>query len=136
LSQERRLRSNIQQTTADLERAKAIVADPSKAEVAQYYETDIKKYVEADLPKHKAELEVVEQRKIDLKESVITEEKFVKLIENAVNYIGDLQDLAQIDEILTKFYSNFVILDKSVSVITFNHEWYDVLNPAWLSITV
>ncbi len=113
LSQERRLRSNIQQTKSDLERAKALVADPAKAEVAKYYESDIKKWVEVDLPKYDAELKVVKQKTADLKESVVSEEKFVKLIENAVNYIGDLQDLAQLDEILTKFYSNFVVLDKS-----------------------
>jgi hypothetical protein len=63
LSQERRLLSNIQQTKADSERAKAIVADPAKSKVAKYYEADIKKYIEVDLPRYRAELEVVEKRK-------------------------------------------------------------------------
>jgi site-specific DNA recombinase len=132
LSQERRLRANLQQTKEDLKRAKDIVANKDKADVAKYYEADIKKFVETDIPKFTQELEKVEERKEGLKEAVISEEKFLKLVKKAVDYIGELEDLPQIDEILTKFYSNFVIKDKSVSVITFNQEWYDVLNPVWL----
>jgi hypothetical protein len=103
-------------------------------DVAKYYESDIKRYVEVDMPKYESELVSLEKRKLGLKESIFTEEKFLKLVADLVNYIGDLQDLAQLDEILSKFYSNFVILNKSVSVITFNEEWYNVLNPAWLEI--
>jgi hypothetical protein len=110
------------------------VADKDKADVAKYYEADIKKFMETDIPKFTQELEKVEERKEGLKEAVISEEKFLKLVKKAVDYIGEIEDLPQLDEILTKFYSNFIILNKSVSVITFNQEWYDVLNPVWLSI--
>jgi len=37
-------------------------------------------------------------------------------------------------ELLEKFYSNFVVNDKTVSVIEFNPEWYEVLNPTWLAL--
>lgn len=134
LSQERRLRANLQQTKEDLKRAKDIVADKDKVDVAKYYEADIKKFMETDIPKFTQELEKVEERKEGLKEAVISEEKFLKLVKKAVDYIGEIEDLPQLDEILTKFYSNFIILNKSVSVITFNQEWYDVLNPVWLGM--
>lgn len=134
LSVERRTRANLQQTKQDLERAKVVVADPNKKEVAQYYQDDIKRYVEVDMPKYEHELAEVEQQKKRLNQSVVSEEKFLKLMENVVDYIGEIQDLEQLDEILGKFYSNFVIKNHSVSVITFSTEWYDVLNPAWLAV--
>ena len=126
LSQERRLRANLQQTRADLQRAKDVIADPSKADIAKYYESDIKRWVETDIPKYETKLVSLEKRKLGLKESIVTEEKFLKLVKDLVKYIGDLQDLAQLDEILSRIHSNFVILDKSISVITFNEEWYNV----------
>jgi hypothetical protein len=55
-------------------------------------------------------------------------------MQTIVDYICNLKDLEQINEILEKFYSNFTVKDKSVSVIEFNPEWYGVLNPAWLSV--
>ena len=134
LSTERRARANLQQTKQDLTRAKDVVADPAKEEVAQYYKDDIKRYVEVDIPKYEQELAKVEQQKQQLVQSVVSEEEFLKLMENVVDYIGEIQDLEQLDEILGKFYSNFVIKDHSVSVITFSTEWYDVLNPAWLGM--
>ena len=134
LSQERRIRANKQQTEADLERAKSVIADPSKADVAEYYTADIKKYIEVELPQYERELIEVKRKQGDLKQSLLSEEKFLKLIKNAVNYIGQLKDLDQINEILEMFYSNFIILDKSVSVITFQQEWYDALNPTWLAL--
>jgi DNA invertase Pin-like site-specific DNA recombinase len=132
LSQERRVRANKQHTEADLERAKNVIADPDKADVAEYYKADIKKYIEVELPQYERELTEVKRKQGDLKQSLLTEEKFFKLIENSVDYLSKLDDLDQINEILEKFYSNFTILDKAVSVITFNPEWYDVLNPTWL----
>jgi site-specific DNA recombinase len=135
LSQERRIRANTQQTEADLERAKSVVADPNKVDVAEYYQADIKKYIEVELPKYGKELAEVKRRQQHLKASLVSEEKFLKLMKNIVNYFGDLEDLDQINELLQKFYSNFVVKDRSVSVITFNPEWYDVLNPAWLVST-
>ena len=134
LSQERRVRANKQQTEADLERAKTVVADPAKADIAEYYQADIKKYVEVELPKYKQELADVKQKQTLLKDSVVSEEKFLKLMQTIVDYICNLKDLEQINEILEKFYSNFVVKDKAVSVIEFNQEWYDVLNPAWLGM--
>lgn len=134
LSQERRVRANIQQTEADLERTKIVVADPAKADIAEYYQADIKKYVEVELPKYKQELADVKQKQTLLKDSVVSEEKFLKLMQTIVDYFCNLKDLEQINEILEKFYSNFVVKDKAVSVIEFNQEWYDVLNPAWLGI--
>jgi DNA invertase Pin-like site-specific DNA recombinase len=134
LSQERRLRADLQNAKADLQKAKDVVADPSKADVAKYYEADIKKYIETEIPKYTKELAELERRKEGVKQSIYSEEKFLKLIAEAVNYIGELLDLEQIDEILQKFYSNFIVLDKAVSVITFNQEWYDVLNPVWLGM--
>lgn len=98
--------------------------------VRQVLEQDM----ETDIPKFTQELEKVEERKEGLKEAVISQEKFLKLVKKAVDYIGEIEDLPQLDEILTKFYSNFIILNKSVSVITFNQEWYDVLNPVWLPL--
>lgn len=135
ISAERRIRANMQQTKADLEKAKGVVADPNKKEVAQYYEEDIKRYIEVDIPKCEQDLAEIDKQKKQLKQSIVSEEKFLKLMENIVNYIGEIQNLEQLDEILGKFYSNFVINNHSVSVITFNTEWYDVLNPAWLGLS-
>jgi DNA invertase Pin-like site-specific DNA recombinase len=134
ISQERRIRADRQQTEANLERAKSVIADPTKADVAEYYKADIKKYIEVELPSYEKDLAEVKRQQANLKQSKMSEEKFLKLIENAVNYIGELKDLGQLNEILEMFYSNFIILDKAVSVITFNQEWYDVLNPAWLGM--
>ena len=134
LSAERRIRANAQQTKQDLEKAKSVVADPAKAEVATYYQDDIMKYVEVELPRYERELAEIDEQKKRLKQSIVTEEKFLKLMENIVDYIGEIQDLKQLDEILGKFYSNFVITNRAVSVITFNSEWYNVLNPAWLGM--
>jgi len=134
LSQERRARANKQQTEADLERAKSVVSDPNKTDVASYYQADIKKYIELDLPKYEHELSAVKQKQQSLKASIVSEEKFLKLMQNVADYLSDLQDLDQINETLEKFYSNFVVKDRAVSVITFTPEWYDVLNPTWLGM--
>ncbi|HUD06434.1 MAG TPA: recombinase family protein [Candidatus Saccharimonadales bacterium] len=134
LSEERRVRANWQQTKRELERAKGVVSDPTKADVAKYYEDDIKKYVEVDIPSYQPQIDDIIRRRNNLKASVVSEAKFLELIKNLVIYIGQLQDLEQINEILVRFYSNFTVLNKSVSVITFNPEWYNVLNPAWLGL--
>jgi|GEM_PF-2206397 len=114
--------------------SRTVLADQTKADLAEYYQDDIKKYVKVELPRYAKELEDVEAQKKRLKDSIVSEEKFIKLMENVVNYIGEVQDLEQLDEILGKFYSNFIITNHSVSVITFNTEWYNALNPAWLGI--
>ncbi len=134
LSQERRVMANIKNTEQDLDRAKQVIADPDKADIAGIYKEDIRKYIETDLPLYKKDLAEIKKKQDQLKLSVVGEEKFLKLVDTAVNYIGQLKNLDQIDEILQKFYSNFTILDKAVSVITFNQEWYDVLNPTWLGV--
>ena len=134
LSQERRIMANKQQTELDLERAKNVVADSTKAEVASYYQSDIKKYIDIELPKYELELADIKQRQKVLNDSVVSEEKFIKLMQSIGDYLSNLKDLDQINEILEKFYSNFIITNKAVSVIEFNQEWYDVLNPAWLAI--
>ena len=134
LSQERRIMANRKNTEQDLERAKQVIADPDKADIADIYKADIKKYIEVELPQYEKDLAEIKKQQERLKLSIVSEEKFFKLIDTAVRYIGQLKNLEQIDEILQKFYSNFTILDKSVSVVTFNQEWYDVLNPAWLGM--
>jgi hypothetical protein len=66
-SQERRLRANKQQTEADLERAKSVVAELNKADIAEYYQADIKKYVVVELPKYEPELVEVKKKQKLLK---------------------------------------------------------------------
>ena len=53
-------------------------------------------------------------------------------MQTIMDYICELKDLEQINEILEKFYSNFIVRDKAV--IEFNPEWHEVLNPAWLGM--
>jgi DNA integrity scanning protein DisA with diadenylate cyclase activity len=86
------------------------------------------------LPKYEQELVEVKKKQKLLKDSVVSEEKFLKLMQTIVDYICNLKDLEQINEILEKFYSNFVVKDKAIAVIEFNPEWYEVLNPTWLGI--
>ena len=134
LSQERRSRANLDLALAELEKAKAVVADPTKDDVAEYYKDDIKRLTDVDIPKYRGEIVETSRDRKRLKSSIVSEEKFLKLMQNVVLYISQLQDLQQIDEILRKFFSNLTVLNKSVSVYEFNEPWKNLINRSWLAI--
>jgi hypothetical protein len=131
-SQERRARANLQIAREELERAKNTVSDPTKEDVAQHYKEDIKRLVDKDIPSYETQLGEIATRKKMLGETIFSEEKFLKLMDNVVVYISKMTDLQQIDEILRMFFSNFTVLDRSVSVYEFAEPWNELINVPWL----
>lgn len=131
-SEERRIRADITEAEKQLKRAKDTVSDPDNKDVAELYRTDIKNLTKHEIPNYKQRLQEIKTRKEGLRGSVVSEEKFIKLMQNTGSYLSKLKDIEQIDVILKKFFSNFVIKDRSVSEYTFKEPWNKLANRGWL----
>lgn len=127
VSRQRRLEAELRNLNAELQNVKAVIADPDKKDIAPYYKDDLKRLLDTDIPETERGLIEVQAQKSALKEVIVSEERFLKLMENVALYLSKLTDLQQIDEILRKFFSNFTILNKSVSVAEYTEPWKNLI---------
>ncbi len=90
--------------------------------------------VEKYIPAYETQLRDMASHKKMIGQTIITEKKFLKLMENVVSYISKLTDFRQIDKILRMFFSNLTTLDRTISVYEFTDPWNELINTPWLGM--
>lgn len=88
------------------------------------------KGLKSEVEKIYGHLEGLKTQRNDIKYSIFTYEKYLKLFENVSVIVGEMQDMRVMDKVLRKFFSNFTIIDHGKDA----EQRYDVsyyLNEPW-----
>ncbi len=107
---------------AEYDRTKATIRD--NPQLAHHYDLD---GIESEVKALKKDLKRLISERKGLKQSILTYQQYLELFKSTGVTIRQTHDMLVLDELVRKFFLNFTIKDRSISVVTLNKPWSEFI---------